>query len=230
MSDLIEHFRLAIAATGLEAPMSINSDGSIHRFSTNGKRSDDSGWYMLHMDGTPAGAFGCWRTGLQSSWCAKPDHVMTEAEREAHLQRIKAMKAQRKSDTLETQQEASKTAAALWANADAATVHNYLTTKGIKLHGVKSLADKLLIPMRDTTGALHSLQIIASDGDKRFHPGGRVKGCYHSIGKPEGVLVICEGYATGASIYECTGHAVAVAFNAGNLETVALALHAKYPA
>nr|MBP6718150.1 toprim domain-containing protein [Rhodoferax sp.] len=39
-----------------------------------------------------------------------------------------------------------------------------------------------------------------------------------------------EGYATGASIHECTGHAVAVAFNAGNLEAVAVALRTKYPA
>ena len=37
-------------------------------------------------------------------------------------------------------------------------------------------------------------------------------------------LVICEGFATGASIHEATGHAVAVAFNAGNLQAVAVAL------
>jgi putative DNA primase/helicase len=51
MSDPIEHFRLAIAAAGLEAPDNINPDGTIHRFNTNGKRGDDSGWYMLHTDG-----------------------------------------------------------------------------------------------------------------------------------------------------------------------------------
>ena len=83
--------------------------------------------------------------------------------------------------------------------------------------------------MRDTAGTLHSLQTITPDGDKRFMTGGRVKGCYYSIGKPVGVLIVCEGYATGASINECTGDAVAVAFNAGNLEPVAAALRAKYP-
>ena len=57
-----------------------------------------------------------------------------------------------------------------------------------------------------------------------------MKGCYHPIGKPAGLLIVCEGYATGASIHESTGHAVAVAFNAGNLEAVAVALHSKYPA
>ena len=87
MSDPFEHFRLAIAAAGLEAPESIHADGAIHRFSTNGRRGDGSGWYMLHTDGIAAGAFGCWRAGLQSSWCAKSDNAMTDAEREAHRQR-----------------------------------------------------------------------------------------------------------------------------------------------
>ena len=70
MSDPIELFRAAIAAAGLTPPVEIIADGKIHRFSTNGKRGDDSGWYMLHTDGIAAGAFGCWRTGLHSNWCA----------------------------------------------------------------------------------------------------------------------------------------------------------------
>ena len=231
MSDPIKHFRLAIAAAGLEAPDSINPNGAIHRFSTNGKRGDDSGWYMLHTDGIAAGAFGCWRAGLQSTWCSKSDNDMSAAERDAYRQRIKAMQVQREAEQGQRQQHASQTAAALWQRATPApAAHEYLTRKGVNPHGVKVDGDKLLIAMRDTAGTLHSLQTIAPDGEKRFHPGGRVKGCYHSIGKPAGVLIICEGYATGASIHEATGHAVAVAFNAGNLEPVGLALHAKYPA
>jgi phage/plasmid primase-like uncharacterized protein len=30
-----------------------------------------NGWHLLHTDGIAAGAFGCWRSGLQSNWCAK---------------------------------------------------------------------------------------------------------------------------------------------------------------
>ena len=230
MSDPTEYFRLAIAAAGLTAPDLIHDDGRIHRFSTNGKRSDDSGWYMLHTDGIAAGAFGCWRTGLQLTWCAKSDQAMTDAEREAHRQRIAAMKAQREANTLATQRQASETAAALWqAGQPAPAAYEYLTRKGIQPHGVRCDGHRLLIPMRDTAGKLHSLQTIAPDGEKRFHTGGRVKGCYYPIGKPVGGLIVCEGYATGASIHECTGQAVAVAFNAGNLEPMAAALRAKYP-
>jgi putative DNA primase/helicase len=34
--------------------------GRLHRFSTNGKRSDLSGWCRLFEDGR-AGVYGCWR-------------------------------------------------------------------------------------------------------------------------------------------------------------------------
>ena len=40
---------------------------------------------------------------------------------------------------------------------------------------------------------------------------------------------MCEGYATGASVYEATGHPVAVAFDAYNLAHVARALRKLYP-
>lgn len=225
-----EAFRDAIAAAGLTPPDTIHGDGAIHRFSTNGRRGDDSGWYVLHGDGIPAGSFGCWRSGLQSTWCGKSDSTMTTVEREAQRKRIKTMNAQREAELVQRQTVASQTAAALWQQADRATAHPYLTTKAIQPHGIKTFGDKLLIPMRDTAGTLHSLQTIAPDGSKLFHPGGRVKGCYFGIGKPADKLIVCEGFATGASIHEATGDAVAVAFNAGNLEAVALALRTKYRA
>ena len=230
MSAAIEAFHEAITAAGLAPPDTIHDDGVIHRFSTNGRRSDDSGYYVLHTDGIPAGSFGCWRAGLQSTWCSKSDSTMTTAEREAHRQRIKAMKVQREAEQVQRQQKASQTAAALWKQASPVTAHPYLTTKAIQPHGIKTFGDKLVIPMRDTAGTLHSLQTIAPDGGKLFHPGGRVKGCYFGIGRPAGRLIVCEGFATGASIHEATGDAVAVAFNAGNLGAVTMALHKKYPA
>ena len=49
-------------------------------------------------------------------------------------------------------------------------------------------------------------------------------GCYYLIGTIDDILCVCEGFATGASVHEVTGHAVAVAFNAGNLKPVAEAM------
>lgn len=65
-------FLSAIMAAGLTPPEFIEPDGTLHRFSSNGKRGDKSGWYVLHLDGVPAGVFGCWRDGLYQTWSSKP--------------------------------------------------------------------------------------------------------------------------------------------------------------
>lgn len=230
MSDPIDLFKLAIAAAGLTPPDTINADGKLHRFSSNGKPRDDSGYYTLHLDGIAAGFFGCWRAGFSQNWCAKAEGTLTQAERDVHKGRIAAMQVQREAEQVQRQQHARDAVAVILDGASPARTHEYLTAKGIKPHGVKCDGVRLLIPMRDTAGTVHSLQTIAPDGDKRFHYGGAITGNYFSIGKPDGLVIVCEGFATGASIRESTGHAVAVAFNAGNLQPVAVALHAKYPA
>ena len=229
MNDPIDQFRNAISNAGLTPPEEIIGDGAIHRFSTNGKPTNKNGWYILHSDGFAAGAFGDWREGFQQNWCGKSDKSMTEMERLEHRELIKAMQRQREDEISKRQKLAASSAYERWRAASPCTQHDYLTRKGIQPQGAKIEGDKLLIPMRDTSGKVHSLQTIAPDGTKMFMHEGRIKGCYFSIGMPKGALIVCEGFATGASIYECTGHAVAVAFNAGNLEAVAIALRSKYP-
>lgn len=225
----LEQFKQAMAHAGLPPPEAICPDGAIHRFSTNGKRGDTSGWYVFHADGIAAGAFGDWRQGFSQDWSSKERKAMTPEEWQAHQERVQAMKAQREAELAQRQAEAAQTAQQLWDKASPAPHHPYLTAKGVKGHGVREFGGRLLIPLWDG-GSLQSLQAIAEDGIKRFHPGGKTQGCYHAIGKPEGRIVVCEGYATGASIHEATGWAVACAMTAINLLPVAQALHAKYPA
>ena len=222
MNNPLADFQQAIEAAGLQAPDVIHDDGALHRFG-RGK----SAYYVLHGDGVPAGVFGDWRAGLQSTWCAKLDNAMTPAERDAHRQRVKNAQAQRDADEAARQRDEADKAAARWQAAAPAAGHPYLVRKGVQPHGIRQDGDTLLIPLRDTAGVLHSLQTITPDGEKRFR--GRMRGCYHAIGKPRGRIIVCEGYATGASIHEATGEAVAVSFNAGNLMPVATALHTKYP-
>jgi putative DNA primase/helicase len=237
MSDHIDQFRRAIAAAGLPAPVEIVDDGNLHRFSTSGKRGDDSGWYVLYGDSIPAGSFGCWRSGLTSTWCVRDDRDLSASERQANRERVEFMKRQREAEEARLHEQAAATAAELWqAGRPADETHGYLRRKGIKPHCTRVQADGwLLVPMRDSSGKLWNVERIApekpQDGtDKKGLWGGRRKGLYYGIGKPGGALIVCEGFATGASIHECTGHAVAVAFNAGNLEAVAVALRTKYPA
>lgn len=227
MTSALDEFRQAILAAGLQAPDALVDDGAIHRFSPGGRRGDASAWYALHTDGVPAGAFGCWRAGLHATWCAKSDKAMTPAERDAHRQRLRAMMAQRDAQEAARHREEADKAARRWQAALSPGAHPYLAFKGVRAYGIRQDGQTLLIPLRDPAGALRSLQTIAPGGDKRFK--GRMKGCYHAMGKPAGRIVVCEGYATGASIHAATGDAVAVAFNAGNLGPVAAALHKKYP-
>ena len=63
-----EQFQQAIAGAGLPVPEVIHGDGTLYRFSTNGTRMDQSGWYVLHDDGdVPSGAFGFLHTNLSQT-------------------------------------------------------------------------------------------------------------------------------------------------------------------
>jgi putative DNA primase/helicase len=227
--DAVDQFKQAIEAAGLTAPDTI-IPGHWHKFPGFQKNGKNKAAYCFMFDDMRGGVFGDFSSGMATTWQAANSKPYTAEERGVHRARIAAIQAQRDAGQVQRQQNASRSAAVILANTSPARSHEYLTARGIQPHGVRCDGVRLLIPMRDTSGAVQSLQTITPDGDKRFHSGGKVTGCYFGIGKPDGLVIVCEGFATGASIRECTGHAVAVAFNAGNLQPVAVALHSKYPA
>jgi phage/plasmid primase-like uncharacterized protein len=224
-----EKFRATIRDAGFNPPDVIEADGKLHRFSTNGKRSDDAGWYVFHGDGIPAGAFGDWRTGVNRTWRADIGRAFTPGEEAVHRAKVEAIRREREAEGIKRRAEAKAKAAEIWKAARPATAHPYLTSKRIKAHGARVHKGALVIPAC-AGGEIHSLQFIDADGQKKFLTDGRVEGCYFCIGKINEAQPLCiaEGFATGAAIHEATGYAVAVAFNAGNLEPVAQALRTKF--
>jgi putative DNA primase/helicase len=227
--DCIAAFRDAMQGAGLETDATIVADGRLHRIHIEGdKRGSQNGWYVLHGDGLPAGAFGSWKTDSQR-WCAKPDRTLTPAERAANQERYAEAKRERDAQQRRDYERARRKAATLWNLATPCIKHPYLASKGIAAHGVRLYKGCLVIPARDANGILHTLQFIDADGNKRFLSGGKKHGCYFAIGKPNGVLYLAEGYATAATIHEATGDAVAVAFDADNMEPVARGLRGKFP-
>jgi len=82
---------------------------------------------VFYLDGLPAGKFGCWRLDISQTWCAKPETKMTVAERDVHLQRIKAMQVEREAAEAAKHQEAATEASKRWKDAQACTAHPYLT-------------------------------------------------------------------------------------------------------
>jgi len=220
------NFHDAIRAAGLTPP-DVIEPGRFYRFNGDGKRNGNTaGWCKLFADGE-GGIFGDWSSGLSRQWQASRAEPITHAERDAWRKRIEEARREAEAEREQQQAEAANTAASIWQAATPASEHGYLSRKRIEPHGARIHDTALVIPMR-ADGAICSLQFIGPDGDKRFLKGGRTAGAYFSIGKPDGVLCIAEGFATGASIHEATGHAVAVAFNAGNLESVAKAMQAEF--
>jgi hypothetical protein len=64
-------FSSAMAEAGLPPP-DIIPDGVLHRFTVPGDRPGTrNGYYLLHLDGVAAGAFGSWKTGLYATWSAQ---------------------------------------------------------------------------------------------------------------------------------------------------------------
>lgn len=231
MNDAISQFRDAMRTAGLEPPDVIEA-GKLHRFPAVGKRNGSTaGWCKLFDDGL-GGCFGDWSSGLSENWQAKRDRPFSTMEREAFKHHVVEAQAQAEAERKARHAEAAAKAAVIWnAASPAPGDHPYLVRKGIQAHGARLHNGALLIPMREG-GELHSLQFIGADGNKRFLTGGRVAGCYFSIGNPQGAVALCiaEGFATGATIHQVTGHPVAVAFNAGNLKAVAQAMRERFPA
>lgn len=230
MNDVIRQFRDAMARRSIIPPDDLLADGKLHRCDAEGKGGKGDATYLLHLDGIPAGGFENWRDGLGwENWRADMGRTLTTAEDAAHRARIEAARREREAEEAKRKAEARERASLLWAEAFPCTGHAYLTRKGIAANGARIYRESLVLPIRDANGVLHSLQFIDADGRKRYLTGGRIRGCYFGIGKPDEVLCIAEGFATGASIHEATGYAVAVAFDAGNLLPAAKALREKYP-
>lgn len=119
---------------------------------------------------------------------------------------------------------------------DASPDHPYLKRKGVtSAPGLKQDGDTLLVPMKglEKGAPLMNLQTIRPDGKKLFGKGGRAGRTRTTIGqeafKPSGTLYIVEGWVTGWTVHHVTGDAVVVAFSAGNLHHVAVAMREKYP-
>jgi len=207
------------------------ADSVLHRFKVKGdKNGSNNGWYVLYGDNNPKGCFGSWKLGINETWSLKQFTKYTSHEREEwKQQQAKAQQERKKAKEFE-HKEARSEALRIWDNAQPENGgHKYLRSKGVKPYGIRTNGHQLIIPLRDTRGIINSLQYINPNGDKKFLTGGEVKDHYHAIGVPENTLVIVEGYSTGASVHEATGFAVGVAFNAGNLQTIAKILRDKIP-
>lgn len=230
---------------GILPPDRFDLDGKIHRFKADENDHKKSAWMVGFNNVTAKGenfivvVGGSLKTGEQVHYQSNSAKLDKHDKKRIQEQITKAQE-RLKYEQEQVQQETAKEASVLWEGATGEGQHNsYLDRKHIKRSeslGVRFSkeigGEKLLVPMRDTTGFLWGIQSISDDGSKRFMSGQRVKGCFHTIGpaiETASTIYICEGFATGATIFEATKQTVIVAFNAKNLTSVAQAIFEAHP-
>jgi len=213
-------------------PTKIIYDGKIHRFKNDGDDNKNS-WYVAYDNGKfQSGAFGCWKLDVSEKFCSiEPTHLTT-AQKQRYGKQLSEQKHIAELEKIKQQRYVQGQVNERFNGAKTEGCHKnkYLRSHGVQSHGLR-IDDNLLllVPMFNIDGKIANIQTISSTGDKFFTKGGRVKGCFFPIGTPEEILILCEGYATGASIHESTREPVAVCFNSGNIKEVAKELSAKYP-
>lgn len=230
MNNQIDHFKTAMQDAGIIPPDEIIGDGALHRFKINGKQD---GAYCLHLDGKAAGYFEDFRQGIKRTWKQKGDSKsLSNTERQAF-----AIERQRQAEVRQAEQtarhdESAKKSLCIWSHATPAPANNpYLLKKRITPHSARLGRDKtLIIPLFNANKELINLQFISETGTKRFLSGGKKKGCFYCLGDTiTNKVLICEGFATGASLHEDSGYLTVIAFDAGNLKEAAISIKSLYP-
>ena len=211
------------------------------------------GWYHLHemrlADGNEliVGSYGVWRGSNNNA--TKVELAKTELSQEQRDSLRKRLAEDKRLSEVARKADAERAAdqaGAAWRQCTEQGDCDYLQRKGVGAHGVRfSPSGSMLIPMLDVAGKVHGLQVIRSRGaaqagagqggrrrlEKEYWPKGLIKKSrFHLLGMASGaaVILVAEGYATGASLFEATGLPVAVAFDAGNLAPVAAVLRNRY--
>lgn len=185
------------------------------------------------------------------------DDVQRLSDNQAAKRRADAAKAAAESERQqrEARGAAARLSNELWNEAEPVEgrAHPYLRRKNVGAHGLRVgrwplfkkdsrevyrwLENVLLVPISGKDGKITSLQGIFArkpegwDTDRSYMKDGDKAGKWHMIGAPKAgaSIVVCEGYATGATIHEATGWCVVVAFDAGSLLTVAETLSEALP-
>ena len=248
-----EQFQNAMLDAGMVTHHQIIDDGKLHRIHVEGdKRGTLNGAYILHSDGKPSGWFQHFSTGLTGRWSQSGKREPFSKEMR---DQIEVDKQQRQIEMQQRHDQAALKAQSIWRNAQLAISHPYLTKKRIKPHNTRVYNNALVIPLYAPNRELVNLQFIDADGSKRFLSGGKKKGCFSVISQKNAyksvpvffeiskfcqnhgvnnshslsIILLCEGFATGASLYEDTGHMTVIAMDAGNLEPVAREIKKLYP-
>lgn len=244
MSAYESDFRAALSTAGISLPPEepVIVDDQIHRWSGPNDK-EKSAYYSLHIhqsnNGEPIvnGIYGRWGRVELTRWCSRQRNGMSREESQSVAESTRGMMQRMADEERAGQEKARVKCRELFATSPRAAAHPYLAKKGITASPSTAISPFdpypgwLAVPLQDADGTVWSAQLISDDGTKRFFYQGRVKGCYHQFSDVNhgGPILICEGYATGASLFMSTGWTTVCAMNCGNLEAVAKSFRSRYP-
>ena len=221
--------------------------GRFVRTYTEDDRRERRGWYYLHevtdRNHQPllVGSYGIWRGNDQNAQRIRmPRNALDADQQEALRARLKADRLKAKARREREAAKAAARATAVWQKALPTGEADYLAEKGVQAHGLRfTESGAVVIPMLDVQGNIHGLQFILpkkhprrkkTGRNKEYWPKGLTKrGHFFQIGAIRDLVLVVEGYATGATLHEATGLPVVVAFDANNLVPVSVSIHDRYP-
>ena len=105
----IADFKQTILATGIALPEKIIVDGQIHRYG-NKKNC----WYVFHEGDISGGAFGCWKSGVNQTWCSKQASQFNQTERDECIKPQAQISAKVNAEALSTHAGPAQKGLLLW--------------------------------------------------------------------------------------------------------------------
>lgn len=172
------------------------------------------------------------KDGMFETWRTDSNKPFTQAERAAFKRQCEQDRLARDKEQATQHQQAVQKAAYIWQHATSIQYqhnHPYLIKKGIQPHGTRLYKGALVVPLFDQNNQIANLQLIQADGTKRFLSGGKKKACYWWLGEPTPRILIAEGFATAASLFQETHCLTFIAFDCGNLTETAKIVKAIHP-
>ena len=217
-------------------------DGQLHRYTVEGdKRTTKNGAYCIYTNGYPAGYLQNWKTGVKTNWkfnTGNSDKDYSYFYSKEYRDKQEKEKKQKELELKAKQSNAAETARVYYEQFEKDPYnHPYLTKKKILPYNIRlsTANNSLAVPLKDINGKFISLQWIEPDGKKTFFNNTTVKEAFWSIaldtvkGNPSEVILIGEGFATMAKVYELTNLPCVAAMNCGKLSEIAQILKKKFP-
>jgi len=253
LQSIEEACRVACASIGVDYK-SVPADGVFHVADLTDDHKGKNDARIKIFPDRQGGIVCNWKSNEQQSFFVNNNRESREPITAVERERIQAEQQRRHVEQQVRQDKAAHKAAAIWKAAQPALPdHAYLLRKQVKPHGLRVgtwkrsvkddlgqyrpliIENALLVPMFDQAGVIRSLQAIFTekhpvlDRDKDFLPGGGRAGLFGWIGPRTDKVLICEGFATAATLHEESGYRVYIAFAANNLLAVGRIVREKLP-